>query len=124
MGIAVSNFEPTTSFILKALPPLGVALTMEGPDSIGLGLSSQPSLWQHKATVTLALLHVVFLPSTMIYTDYDLDLNSGRWAAMIDQQVGDFRHYWSKSQPSSPPWATASNYSSPKMSQIIDAIQL
>lgn len=61
IGIGVSDFESTTSFFLKALAPLGVAVAMEGPNSIGLGVGGKPSLWLHQATVTPAPLHLAFV---------------------------------------------------------------
>ncbi|KAF1021618.1 MAG: Oligopeptide-binding protein AppA [Paracidovorax wautersii] len=59
-----------------------------------------------------------------VYTDYDFDLNSGRWVPTLDPEVGGFRHYWSKSQAQGVPWTNASGYANPAMDQLIESIRV
>ncbi|HEY0209906.1 ABC transporter substrate-binding protein [Acerihabitans sp.] len=59
-----------------------------------------------------------------IYSDYDFDIETGRWVPMMDPQIGGLRHYWSKNIAQGTPWSNASNYTNPKMDQIIERLQV
>ena len=60
IGIRVSNVEASERFFLRALEPLGVAVAMKGPDSVGLGKNSKPSLWIYGAKDRPTPLHLAF----------------------------------------------------------------
>lgn len=59
-----------------------------------------------------------------VYTDYDYDLNTGRWVPMMDPQIGGLRHYWSQNIAQGTPWANASNYRNAEMDKVIEALQV
>ncbi|QWA11389.1 ABC transporter substrate-binding protein [Sodalis ligni] len=59
-----------------------------------------------------------------IYSDYDFDIETGRWVPMMDPQIGGLRHYWSKNIAKGTPWSNASNYTNPKMDALIASLQV
>ena len=59
-----------------------------------------------------------------VYTDYDFDINTGRWVPSLDPQIGGLRHYSTKDISKGTPWSNASGYSNPEMDKLIDAIQV
>jgi len=59
-----------------------------------------------------------------IYSDYDFDIETGRWVPMMDPQIGGLRHYWSKNISKGTPWSNASNYTNPRMDALIASLQV
>src|SRR5262245_21590380 len=45
MGIAVSDYQKSKAFFLKALAPLGIGLVMEVEQAAGLGKNGKPDFW-------------------------------------------------------------------------------
>jgi catechol 2,3-dioxygenase-like lactoylglutathione lyase family enzyme len=60
VGFGVTNLAESKAFFLKALQPLGVAVSMEGPHGVGMGRNNKPSLWLFETKEHPAHLHVAF----------------------------------------------------------------
>lgn len=60
VAFGVSDLAASKAFFLRSLAPLGVAVVMEGPSSVGLGREGKPSLWLFETTETPARLHLAF----------------------------------------------------------------
>lgn len=58
-----------------------------------------------------------------VYSDYDFDIDTGRWVPMMDPQIGGLRQYSTANITPGVPWSNASNYSSPAMDKVIAALQ-
>lgn len=58
-----------------------------------------------------------------VYSNYDFDINTGRWVPMMDPQIGGLRHYGTANIGQGVPWSNASNYSNPQMDKVIEALQ-
>lgn len=58
-----------------------------------------------------------------VYSDYDFDINTGRWVPMMDPQIGGLRQYSTPNITPGVPWSNASDYSSPAMDKVIAALQ-
>jgi catechol 2,3-dioxygenase-like lactoylglutathione lyase family enzyme len=61
IGIGVTDLESGKRFFLTSLALLGVAVVMEGPYGVGLGVDGKPSLWLHLSTERRAPLHLAFV---------------------------------------------------------------
>lgn len=65
IGIGATDVAASKAFFLQALAPLGVAIAMEGPYGVGLGVNGKPSLWISPAgAVAPAPLHLAFTAAT------------------------------------------------------------
>jgi len=60
ISIGASDLEASRAFYLKALAPLGVAVVMEGPASVGLGRQGFPTFWLTAAEREPLPLHLAF----------------------------------------------------------------
>jgi catechol 2,3-dioxygenase-like lactoylglutathione lyase family enzyme len=69
VGFGVTDYAASKAFFLQALAPLGVAVVMEGPYGLGLGMNRKPSLWLHEASVKPAPLHIAFTADTRAQVD-------------------------------------------------------
>lgn len=58
-----------------------------------------------------------------VYSNYDFDINTGRWVPMMDPQIGGLRQYSTANITPGVPWSNASNYSNPLMDKVIAALQ-
>ncbi|ROR26524.1 peptide/nickel transport system substrate-binding protein [Comamonas sp. BIGb0124] len=58
-----------------------------------------------------------------VYTDYDFDLQTTRWAPYIDPQLGGLRQFWTQTISKGTPWQNASGYANPELDAIIDKIR-
>ncbi|MFF7710889.1 ABC transporter substrate-binding protein [Pseudomonas sp. NPDC007930] len=58
-----------------------------------------------------------------VYSDYDFDINTGRWVPMMDPQIGGLRQYASSNITPGVPWSNASHYSNAEMDAVIAALQ-
>jgi len=61
IGLGATDLPASKDFFLRALAPLGVAVAMEGPYGVGLGMNGKPSLWISAASAPPAPLHLAFV---------------------------------------------------------------
>ncbi|HMN83044.1 MAG TPA: VOC family protein [Burkholderiaceae bacterium] len=69
MGFGVTNLGESKAFFLAALQPLGVAVAMEGPYGVGLGVGNKPSLWLSETKQAPAHLHLAFAAGSRAEVD-------------------------------------------------------
>lgn len=69
IGIGVTDLAASKAFFVKALQPLGVAVAMEGPYGVGLGVKGKPSLWLQEAKEKPARLHLAFVAESRKLVD-------------------------------------------------------
>ncbi|MGX8883964.1 VOC family protein [Methylovorus sp. SPW-M1] len=60
IGIGVTSLAESKAFYLKALKPLGVEVSMEGPSSVGIGRNKKPSLWLSETNTQPSHMHLAF----------------------------------------------------------------
>jgi len=60
MGIAVSNYQRSKEFYLKALKPLGAELVLEVQGWGGFGQQGKPDFWLGEGTAVHAPMHIAF----------------------------------------------------------------
>jgi len=58
-----------------------------------------------------------------VYTDYDFDIHTTRWAPYIDPQLGGLRQFWSQAISKGTPWQNASGYANPEIDAVIEKIR-
>lgn len=69
LGFGVTNLAESKAFFLKALQPLGVAVAMEGPYGVGMGVKGKPSLWLYETQERPAHLHIAFTAENRAQVD-------------------------------------------------------
>ena len=61
IGLAVSDYDRSRQFFMKALAPLGIELVMEVEGWAGLGRGGKPELWFGTHTAPQQPMHIAFV---------------------------------------------------------------
>jgi len=64
IGLAVSDYDKSKTFFIRALAPLGIELVMEVQGWAGLGKGGKPELWFGTHAQTQQPLHLAFVAET------------------------------------------------------------